>query len=84
MYDLWKQDELDLLVAATRRMESPLREQLRVLAMIESGGRAGELRGMHLGDFDLYRKTVTVLGKGSKQRQIPISAELSPRSTSTC
>jgi integrase len=62
VYDLWKQEELDLLVAATRKMESPLRERLRVLTMIES--RAGELRGLQLGDFDLYRKTIVVTGQG--------------------
>ena len=77
VYDLWKQEELDLLVAATRRMESPLRERLRVLTMIESGARAGELRGLRLGDFDLYRKTIVVTGKGSKRRLIPVSTELS-------
>ena len=31
---------------------------------------------MRLGDFDLYRRAVTVLGKGNKRRQIPISIEL--------
>jgi integrase/recombinase XerC len=76
VYDLWKQEELDLLVAATRKMESPLRERLRVLTMIESRARAGELRGLQLGDFDLYRKTIVVTGKGSKRRLIPVSAEL--------
>ena len=60
----------------TRKMESPLRERLRVLTMIESGARAGELRGLQLGDFDLYRKTIVVTGKGSKRRLIPVSAEL--------
>jgi integrase len=59
-----------------RKMESPLRERLRVLTMIESGARAAELRGLQLGDFDLYRKTVVVTGKGSKRRLIPVSAEL--------
>lgn len=76
VYDLWTQAELDLLVAATRRMDNPLRERLRVLAMIETGARAGEARALTLGDFDLYRKTVTVLGKGSRRRLIPISLEL--------
>ena len=76
VYDLWKQEELDLLVAGTRKMESPLRERLRVLTMIESGARAGELRSLQLGDFDLYRKTIVVTGKGAKRRLIPISAEL--------
>ena len=55
---------------------SPLRERLRVLTMIESGARAGELRGITLGDFDLFRKTLRVTGKGGKSRLIPISGEL--------
>lgn len=76
VYDLWRQDELDLLVASTRKMDHPLCERLRVLTMIETGARKGELLNLTLGDFDLYRKTVTVLGKGSKRRLIPISAEL--------
>jgi site-specific recombinase XerD len=84
VYDLWKQEELDLLVAGTRKMESPLRERLRVLTMIESGARAGELRGLQLGDFDLYRKTVTVTGKGSKRRLIRSKASSPRPSTSTC
>ena len=41
------------------------------------------LRGMRLGDFDLYDKAVTVLGKGKKRRRIPISPELSAPSTNT-
>ena len=46
-----------LLVAATQRMENPLCERLRVLTLMESGARAAELRGLRLGNFDLYRKT---------------------------
>ena len=77
VYDIWRQDELDLLVAATRNFDCALCERLRVLTMIESGGRAGELRAVKLGDFDLFRKTVTLFGKGRKQRIVPISTELS-------
>jgi integrase len=57
-------------------MENPLRERLRVLTMIESGARVGELRSLQLRNFDLYRKTIVVTGKGDKQRLIPVSAEL--------
>ena len=38
--------------------------------------RAAELRGIRLGDFDLYDRAITVLGKGSKRRRIRISIEL--------
>jgi len=56
---------VDVVLVGNRPLEHP-----------KSGARAGELRGLQLGDFDLYRKTITVLGKGSKRRLIPISSEL--------
>jgi integrase/recombinase XerC len=36
------------------------------------GLRVAELCGLDLGDLDLRRLTVTVLGKGSKQRMVPL------------
>ncbi len=39
-----------------------------------SGLRVSELCGLRLGDVDLKRRTVTVWGKGSRQRQVPIGA----------
>lgn len=77
VYDLWQQDELDLLVSCTRSLENPLRERLRVLTMIESGARASEMLGLRLEHFDLFHKTIRVTGKGSKERLVPISQELS-------
>jgi integrase/recombinase XerC len=38
-----------------------------------SGLRVAELTGLDVGDLDLPRRTVTVWGKGSKQRQVPLS-----------
>ncbi len=38
-----------------------------------SGLRVSELCGMNLSDVDIVQKVVTVWGKGSKQRQIPMS-----------
>jgi site-specific recombinase XerD len=38
-----------------------------------SGLRVAELTGLDLDDVDLSRRTVTVWGKGSKQRQVPLS-----------
>ncbi|HVM63433.1 MAG TPA: tyrosine recombinase [Acidimicrobiales bacterium] len=38
-----------------------------------SGLRVAELTGLDLDDVDLARRTVTVWGKGSKQRQVPLS-----------
>lgn len=38
-----------------------------------SGLRVGELVGLRTGDVDLARRAVTVLGKGSRQRRVPLS-----------
>ena len=76
VHDIWRQDELDLLIASTRQHPEPLIQRLRVQTMIESGARASELLGLQLGHFDLSRKTVTVTGKGRKTRLVPISGEL--------
>ena len=50
--------------------------ELRDLAVLEllyaSGLRVAELCALDLGDLDLGRGVVTVTGKGSKQRQVPV------------
>jgi integrase/recombinase XerC len=55
----------------------PLAVRLRDAAVLEllygSGLRVAELCGLGVGDVDLGRRLVTVWGKGSKQRQVPIS-----------
>ena len=38
-----------------------------------SGLRVAELVGLRIGDVDLASRTVTVLGKGSKERKVPVS-----------
>ena len=57
--------------------DDPLAVRLRDLAVLEllygSGLRVAELCGLGLGDVDVRRHLVTVWGKGSKQRQVPIS-----------
>lgn len=58
--------------------EDPLAIRLRDSAVLEllygSGLRVAELCGLGLGDVDVKRHLVTVWGKGSKQRQVPISS----------
>jgi integrase/recombinase XerC len=49
------------------------RRDLAVLELLYAAGlRVSELCGLDRGDVDLTGRTVTVLGKGSKQRRVPI------------
>jgi integrase/recombinase XerC len=53
------------------------RTSLRDLAMVEllygSGIRVGELVGLDLGDVDFARREIRVMGKGRKERIVPIN-----------
>lgn len=61
---------------ATRAAEEETPIALRDAAMVEllyaTGARVGELCGLDLGDIDYSRNTVRVLGKGDKERVIPM------------
>lgn len=52
--------------------------ELRDAAMLEllyaTGIRVGELVGLDVGDIDVVRHVVRVLGKGDKQRSVPVGA----------
>ena len=58
-------DELATSVAA--------RDDALLELLYGSGLRVGELCGLDLGDIDLRARSVTVWGKGGKQRRVPIS-----------
>jgi integrase/recombinase XerD len=66
-------EEVDRLLAA-RGAATP--QDLRNRAMLElmyaSGLRVSELVGLHLGDVDLSLGVVRVVGKGDKERLVPI------------
>lgn len=49
-----------------------LRDDAVLELLYASGVRVGELCGLSLGDLDLTRRAVTVWGKGSKQRRVPV------------
>jgi integrase/recombinase XerC len=48
-----------------------LRDRAILELLYATGIRVGELCGLRLGDVDLAADTVTVMGKGSKQRVVP-------------
>jgi integrase/recombinase XerC len=61
---------------ATRAAEEETPIALRDVAMVEmlyaSGARVAELCGLDLSDVDYDRQTIRVLGKGNKERTIPL------------
>lgn len=67
---------LAMQALATRVGEEETPVPLRDCAMVEvlyaSGARVAELCGLDFGDVDYERQTIRVLGKGNKERTIPI------------
>jgi integrase/recombinase XerC len=61
---------------ATRAAEEETPISLRDVAMVEmlyaSGARVAELCGLDVPDIDYERQTIRVLGKGNKERTIPL------------
>ena len=61
---------------ATRAAEEETPISLRDVAIVEmlyaSGARVAELCGLDLSDVDYDRQTIRVLGKGNKERTIPV------------
>jgi integrase/recombinase XerC len=48
------------------------RDRAIVLAMLLGGLRAGEVRRLRLADVDQARRTVKVVGKGDRERTVPV------------
>jgi integrase/recombinase XerC len=70
-----KADDLETLLADQAPAGEPadLRDRAVVELLYGSGLRVGELCGLRPSDVDLVRGQVLVWGKGSKQRQLPMS-----------
>lgn len=71
------ESEIDQLLDEPLRDDDPPEIAARDSAVVEllygSGLRVAELCGLRPGDLDLERRRVVVWGKGSKQRQVPLS-----------
>jgi site-specific recombinase XerD len=54
-----------------------VRDRAMILLLLDTGIRASELCGLQLRQVDLKNRHIVVMGKGSKERQLPISAQTS-------
>ena len=69
------EDEVDRLIAAARAVDGA--DGLRIVALVEllyaTGLRVSELVGLRLANIARNGQTVTVIGKGNKERMVPLS-----------
>lgn len=66
-------DEITTLVEAPRAAELlPSRDRAILETLYSSGLRVSELTGLDVGGIDLLAGSVRVLGKGGKERQVPL------------
>ena len=65
---------MDALAARVDEGEGPiaLRDRAMVEVLYASGARVAELCGLDLQDIDYERNTIRVIGKGNKERTIPL------------
>lgn len=68
-------DTIEALVAAAAADDPAAVRDLAIVELLYAAGlRVSELVGLDLGDVDLLRRTVRVLGKGAKERVVPFGA----------
>ena len=63
-------DQLEAVLAASRRTHQPRRDEAIITLLLDTGIRASELCGLRHGDLDLTERRITVVGKGDKRRTI--------------
>jgi integrase/recombinase XerD len=67
-----REDDLRALLRATETSAHPERDRAIVLLLLDTGLRLAEAAGLRVGDVDLVEGRVTVMGKGARQRMVPI------------
>lgn len=74
----FSQQEMDMVRALFDGKDDfeSLRDLLIIELLYSLGLRLSELTSLGVGDFDLYSKTVSVVGKGDKERRLPLLMEL--------
>ena len=70
---LSEQDVLALLAAPSNETRRGMRDRAMLALMYACGLRVSEIIELEIGDIDLQRGIVAVLGKGQKRRLVPIA-----------
>jgi integrase/recombinase XerD len=70
--DVLSVDEVERLLHAADDGVMFLRDRLAMELLYACGGRASEVAGMHLDDLREHGALVKLLGKGNKQRMVPL------------
>lgn len=65
-------EEVERLLEAVGETGHPVRNLAMVCLAVDSGLRRGEVLGLEIRNVDLDSRVVRVLGKGSKERDIPV------------
>jgi len=68
-------EQVGQLLASDSNEPSDLRDLAMMELMYSSGLRLSELQGLDLGDMDLIGREVRLLGKGNKERIVPIGSK---------
>ena len=64
-----------LLAAPDPATKTGLRDQFFMILMYDTAARDAEMLALTVGDIDLRRLTIDLIGKGAKPRRLPITSE---------
>ena len=65
-------EEIDRLIEAIKHGSNPARDLAMICLAVDSGLRRNEIRTLELDHVDLQGQVVRVIGKGDKEREVPI------------
>lgn len=68
----FSQQEVSAMWGACFRTQHPARDEAMFLLLLRTGMRIGEACSLRMDHIDLRNQTVTVMGKGRRERTIPI------------